>query len=101
MKKILLTLLISFGFNASLASAQSVEQAEHLVSVWLEAQRDYNDWPSISVSFVDDQKIIYAKSFGYANPHTELEATPDTLYRIASNSKLFTSLAIMQLRDAG
>ncbi|MEZ5756836.1 MAG: serine hydrolase domain-containing protein [Emcibacteraceae bacterium] len=101
MKKILLCLLICFGYNAPLASAQTIEQAEHLVSVWLEAQRDYNDWPSVSVSFVDDQKMIYAKSFGYANPHTKLEATPDTLYRIASNSKLFTSLAIMQLRDAG
>ena len=39
--------------------------------------------------------------FGQASLARAEPATPDTLYRIASITKLFTSTAILQLRDAG
>ncbi len=97
MHKFIIVALLSICFSK--AHAQTLEQATHLLDVWLEAQKDYNDWPSLSVSVVKDQDVVYSRSFGYSNPELNLEATPDTLYRIASNSKLFTAIAIMQLRD--
>ncbi len=87
--------------SVSAAQAQTIEQATHLLDVWLEAQKDYNDWPSLSVSVVHDQNIVYARSFGHINPSENIAATPDSLYRIASNSKLFTAITILQLRDGG
>ena len=42
-----------------------------------------------------------AKGFGFANPDRGLEASPATIYSICSISKLFTSVAVMQLRDQG
>ena len=102
MRKIILITLFSFSLSlTNNAHTQTLRQATHLLDTWLEAQKDYHSWPSLSVSFVYDQNIIYAKSFGYANPNEKRPATPNTLYRIASNSKLFTAIAIMQLRDAG
>lgn len=101
MCKYLLTTVLCVGLAFSSAKAQTIEEATHLINIWLEAKKDYNNWPSLSVSIVHDQEIIYSKSVGYSNPNTKYKATPDTLYRIASNSKLFTALAILQLRDAG
>ncbi|MDG1996849.1 MAG: serine hydrolase [Emcibacteraceae bacterium] len=101
MRIFLLSNFMILGFIFTPATAQTIGEAKHLLNVWLEAQKDYNNWPSLSVSFVNDQEIIYTKSFGYANPAEKREASPNTLYRIASNSKLFTSIAILQLRDRG
>lgn len=53
------------------------------------------------VAIVHDQKVIYSRGFGYADIKAKRETTPDTLYRIASHSKLFTAISIMQLRDGG
>src|SRR5262249_42193189 len=48
-----------------------------------------------------DQDLVWAKGFGYADVDKRTPATPRTIYRIASISKLFTSTAILQLRDQG
>jgi CubicO group peptidase (beta-lactamase class C family)/D-alanyl-D-alanine dipeptidase len=57
--------------------------------------------PALSVALVDDQTIIWAKGFGLTNPKTETVATPDTVYRVGSVSKLFTDLAVMQRVEQG
>jgi D-alanyl-D-alanine carboxypeptidase len=42
-------------------------------------------------------KLVYANGFGFADVENEVPATSKTAYRIASNSKTFTAVAIMQL----
>ncbi|HMN31270.1 MAG TPA: serine hydrolase domain-containing protein, partial [Caldilineaceae bacterium] len=61
----------------------------------------YREQPGLSIGVVYDQELVWAKGFGYANLERHEPATPQTLYRIASITKLFTSTAILQLRDAG
>jgi CubicO group peptidase (beta-lactamase class C family) len=41
------------------------------------------------------------QGFGYADLEKKTPTTPETVYRIASISKLFTATAIMQLRERG
>lgn len=101
MRKILLSTIASLTLATAPANAQNVEQAKQLLDVWLAAQVDYNDWPSLSVAFVHGQDLVYANAFGFANREDKVEATPDTLYSICSISKLFTSISVMQQRDAG
>ena len=48
-----------------------------------------------------DGKLIYSGGFGYANLEQQIAANTNSLFRIASMSKSFTALAILQLRDAG
>jgi CubicO group peptidase (beta-lactamase class C family) len=55
----------------------------------------------MSIAVVHDQALVYAKGFGYADVDKRVEATPSTVYSICSISKLFTGIALMQLRDAG
>ena len=68
---------------------------------WIKSQIAYQQIPGISIGIVYDQELIYAKGFGYADREKKIAAGPGTVYRIGSISKLFTSIAIMRLRDEG
>lgn len=57
--------------------------------------------PGMSVAIVKDDKISYINGFGYADIDNNVSVTPDTLFEIASCSKSYTALAVLQLRDNG
>jgi serine beta-lactamase-like protein LACTB len=57
--------------------------------------------PAVSIALVDDQKIVWARGFGQADPAAKVPATAQTVYRVGSVSKLFTDIAIMQLVEQG
>jgi CubicO group peptidase (beta-lactamase class C family) len=68
---------------------------------WIEYQLAINRIPAASVGLVHDQELLTARGFGLANPATAEPATAETIYSICSISKLFTSVALMQLREEG
>lgn len=51
----------------------------------------------LSIALIDNQHIVWAQGFGYADKSNKIAATPETLYRAGSISKLFTATATMQL----
>jgi len=55
----------------------------------------------LSVALVDDQRIVWQKGFGYADRENKIAATPQTVYRAGSISKLFNAMAVMKLVEAG
>jgi CubicO group peptidase (beta-lactamase class C family) len=57
--------------------------------------------PGMSAVIVKDQKLIWAKGFGFADLEKRAPATPDTLYYIASLTKTFATTALMQLVEQG
>ncbi len=59
------------------------------------------DLPAPFVALVDDQKIVWARGYGFADPKAKTPATSDTVYRVGSVSKLFADLAVMQLVERG
>ncbi len=77
------------------------EQAVDLFEAWLDAKMDYEKIPGVSVALVHDQDLVWARGYGYAHPDAEVPATPSTMYSVCSISKLFTSIGVMQQRDAG
>jgi CubicO group peptidase (beta-lactamase class C family) len=87
--------------NRNLLENAAVASGIELLSVWIEAQMAYKGQPGLSIGIVYDQTLVWSRGFGYADLETKREATPQTIYRIASITKLFTSTAILQLRDAG
>jgi CubicO group peptidase (beta-lactamase class C family) len=101
-------LLFALALNAPVtAAAQSVADDAHVAEaleiarIWLDAQKDYERLPSIAAAIVYDQELIWSDAVGMADINAGRPATSSTLYSICSISKLFTSIAVMQLRDAG
>jgi CubicO group peptidase (beta-lactamase class C family) len=54
----------------------------------------------MSVAVVDNDKIVYSESFGYADKDSKKKVTDSTAFMIGSITKLFTATAIMQLVEA-
>jgi D-alanyl-D-alanine carboxypeptidase len=54
-----------------------------------------------AVVLIHDQRELYAESFGHRNRSEGLANRIDTRFNIASIGKLFTSLSIMRLVEAG
>ncbi len=67
----------------------------------LEALRARLKIPALSAAIVEDQNIVWAKGFGYADLENRIEATPDTPYHLASLTKPFAAAVVMQLVEAG
>jgi D-alanyl-D-alanine carboxypeptidase len=103
-KKIAFALALSVTCAAEttpLARNPPVAGAIQVLDAWLQATVASREEPSLSIGIVYDHDLIWAKSYGFANLEKRVPATPATLYRIASISKVFTATAIMELRDAG
>ncbi len=64
-------------------------------------EMDKNDITGLSVALVDDQRVIWAEGFGYADKENNKPASAQTLYRVGSISKLLTATAAMQLAEQG
>jgi CubicO group peptidase (beta-lactamase class C family) len=61
------------------------------------------DWniAGAGVGIVYKDKLIFAKGYGYRDYEQKLPVTPNTLFQIASNTKLFTATSIGMLVDQG
>lgn len=78
-----------------------VKQALRLLEAWADGQQAYERLPGVSMAVVHDQAVLWSRGFGQAHVERAAPATPETMYSICSISKLFTSVAVMQQRDAG
>jgi CubicO group peptidase (beta-lactamase class C family)/D-alanyl-D-alanine dipeptidase len=65
------------------------------------AEMEDKGLPAVSIALVDDQRIVWAEGFGFADLAGDRPVTQETVYRIGSVSKLFTDIAIMQEVEAG
>lgn len=68
---------------------------------FIDREIKHGDITGLSIALIDDQKLVWSEGFGLADKANQRDATPDTLYRAGSVSKLFTALATMQLVEAG
>jgi D-alanyl-D-alanine carboxypeptidase len=80
---------------------QAIAAAGRVLDAWMPLRRAYAQVPAISIGIVSKGKLAYARGFGYADLASRTDATEQTCYRIASNSKTFTAVAIMQLVEQG
>ncbi len=81
-------------------SHPEVKGALRAIDAWVEGVRTYDRVPGLSIGIVLDQDLIWHSGYGYSNLEEMRPADANTLYSICSMSKMFTSIGIMQLRDA-
>jgi CubicO group peptidase (beta-lactamase class C family) len=87
--------------EVKLQEQPEVADALTVLDMWIEQHVASRGVPGLSIAVVFDQDIVWAKGYGYSDLEKKIPATPSTVYRIGSITKLFTSTAILQLRDQG
>ena len=87
--------------NQRISDNPEVSANLRLMEQWIQSQMTYRSLPGLSIGIVYDQELVYARGFGYSNLEDSAATTSQTIYRIASLTKVFTATAIMQLRDQG
>ncbi|SHK43668.1 serine hydrolase [Rhodothermus profundi] len=85
----------------NLPPAPGYETIARRLEVAIRYELDDKGIPGFSIALVDGDRIVWAQGFGYAHPDRKIPATARTVYRVASISKLFTALAVMQLVEQG
>src|SRR5262245_20301380 len=96
-----LVFTVRVSAQPSIAPPDKHAAAVALVEKLAEQELKAKSLPAISIALVDDQTIVWAKGFGFADPEKKTPATAETVYRVGSVSKLFTDVAIMQLVESG
>jgi CubicO group peptidase (beta-lactamase class C family) len=82
------------------ASRSDLRRLQRL-EVQFEQLRSLLRIPGMSAAIVKNQKLLWAKGFGYADVEKRVRATPQTLYYIASLTKTFAITTLMQLVEQG
>jgi CubicO group peptidase (beta-lactamase class C family) len=77
------------------------EEVTRHLNTYIAKSMKKNKVTGLSIALVDDQEIIFARGFGYADRENKVPATKNTVYRAGSISKLFTAAAVMQLAQTG
>lgn len=101
--RILLFITFCFAAAISVAQKKSTTIADPLAGIDTLMERILKErkGAGFAVAVVNQNKIIYAKGFGYRDYEQKLPVTPNTLFAIGSCTKAFTSLLIGQLEKDG
>lgn len=83
--------------------APSIDVNQKLAGFDAFMEKTLKDWnaPGIGVGIVVGDKLVFAKGYGYRDYEKKLPITANTMYPIASNTKLFTSVAAGFLVEEG
>jgi CubicO group peptidase (beta-lactamase class C family) len=78
-----------------------VNSTKAVIEALYRQQAEKNHFPGMVYGVMVDGKLAYTGSYGYTNIEKKTPASNTSCFRIASMSKSFTAMAILQLRDAG
>ncbi|NIB38424.1 serine hydrolase [Pseudomaricurvus alkylphenolicus] len=87
--------------QAPLAASSDYSSMISELSQQVQGVVDTTGITGLSIALVDDQDVVWSQGFGFADKENGIKATAETVYGVASVSKLFTATAIMQLAEKG
>ncbi len=99
----LLMCLLASALSAQTAvptSGQPVPSLTQLDTIMQQYMTQYKS-PGASLSVTVDGRLIFARGYGYANTSTGEFVQPDSRMRLASNSKIITTVGILKLIEQG
>jgi CubicO group peptidase (beta-lactamase class C family) len=98
-KAIVVVMALILGFN-SFGQTSSNKKLEESINAIFESYAHYNRFIG-SVLISKDDKIIYKKSFGFADMENKKKNTKKSIFSIASVTKSLTAVGIMKLVEDG
>ncbi|MEE9910527.1 MAG: beta-lactamase family protein [Deltaproteobacteria bacterium] len=97
----LLTALTSVSCGGGSESPLSYVNTMTEMIPFIEQQMKDYEVAGLAIALVDDQRVVWARGFGYADAGKKIPATGKTLFEIGSISKTITASLIMQLAETG
>jgi CubicO group peptidase (beta-lactamase class C family) len=91
---------MTFGLAARAQAPDISKRLEGFDAYMEQTLKDWNT-PGVGVGIVVNDKLVFAKGYGYRDYEKKLPFTSKTLQPIASNSKLFTAVAAGMLVEEG
>src|SRR5208282_1411194 len=92
--------MLIFGLPARAQEPDVAGKLQGFDSYMEQVLKDWNT-PGIGVGIVVNDRLVFAKGYGYRDHEKKLPFTRETLCQIASNSKLFTAVAAGMLVEEG
>ena len=95
--------IVAFGFGGPYNSSRSelriseIEDNFEQFTAYMEFVRNTLKIPGMSAAVLQDQELVWAVGFGYADIEKKIVASRDTPYGLASVSKPIASVLMMQL----
>lgn len=80
---------------------KAIAYTTKIIDAWLPWKIQYDHVPGLAIGIVYRGKLVYQNGFGYADVSANTPMTSRTGFRIASISKTFTAVSIMQLVEQG
>src|SRR5262245_40800290 len=80
---------------------RAITTTGRVIDAWLPLKIRYDRIPGVAIGIAYRGELVYARGFGYADVASAARVEPSTAFRIASNSKTFTAVSIMQLVERG
>ena len=71
------------------------------IDSWLTLRSQWAHWPGFTVGIAKDGEVVFNKAYGLANIENNEKLTTNHLFHVASQSKIFTATAVMQLQERG
>jgi len=101
--RFLCCVLVAVGGMCAAAPQEEVTPIDGLVGfeAALDALRVSHDIPSLSAAVVSEGEIVWSRGFGYADPPAGVAATASTSYHLASLTKPYAAVLMMQLVEQG
>lgn len=92
-----------FTLFACNCAAQDINVTQRLDGFDAYMAKTLKDWnaPGVGVGIVVNDKLVFAKGYGFRDYGNKLPFTPGTMSPIASNTKLFTAVAAGLLVEEG
>jgi len=100
--------LLAMALAAGLASTgyaekpaeEAIDSLEKLKEKIADIHQDTGS-SAVGIALVEEGELAWLEALGQANAEHQVPATPDTLFRIGSTSKMFVALAVLKLVEEG
>lgn len=101
MKKLIIIFAALIGWTNIVAQDDSYQNKLNGVEQYLDTLIKEWNIPGIAIGIVHKDTLLFARGFGYRDLDKKLPVNSKTIFPIASNTKLFTSIAAGMLQESG
>jgi len=89
------------GHKSQIPNDRPVEEVISDMQSFIPAYMQEQSIPGVAIALIRHNKIVWTEGYGVTNTLTRQPVRPDTLFEIASNSKVVTAYIALRLVDQG